>query len=132
MSVAASLKGIEEHKPRVLIDGGATHNLRNAGPNEYRKTRPVTVKLIGIADTLLHLPETFPAAYLKVYDPFITQCLGLSGALQHFDLAEMLGCSVPQLDKARLLESLVGYGFLTTAQYIADLFSVVSFLAGRP
>ena len=82
--------------------------------------------LIGIADTLLHLPETFPAAYLKVYDPIITQCLRLSGALQHFDLAEMLDCPVPQLDKARLSESLVGYGFLTTAQYIADLFSAVS------
>ena len=82
--------------------------------------------LIGIADTLLHLPETFPAAYLKVYDPIITQCLRLSGALQHFDLAEMLDCPVPQLDKARLSESLVGYGFLTTAQYIADLFFAVS------
>ena len=82
--------------------------------------------LIGIADTLLHLPETFPAAYLKVYDPIITRCLRLSGALQHFDLAEMLDCPVPQLDKARLSESLVGYGFLTTAQYIADLFSAVS------
>ena len=82
--------------------------------------------LIGIADTLLHLPETFPAAYLKVYDPIITQCLRLSGALQHFDLAEMLDCPVPQLDKARLSESLVGYGFLTTAQYIADLFSAAS------
>ena len=45
LSVAASLKGIEEHKPRGLIDGGATHNLRYAGPNEYRKARPVTVKL---------------------------------------------------------------------------------------
>ena len=68
--------------------------------------------LIGIADTLLHLPETFPAAYLKVYDPIITQCLRLSGALQHFDLAEMLDCPVPQLDKARLSESLVGTAFL--------------------
>ena len=65
--------------------------------------------LIGIADTLLHLPETFPAAYLKVYHPIITQCLRLSGALQHVDLAAMLDCPVPQLD-----------------QYIADLFSAVS------
>ena len=43
---------------------------------------------------------------------------------RHFDLAQMLDCPVPQLDKAR--QSLVGYGFLTTAQYIADLFSAVS------
>ena len=82
--------------------------------------------LIKIADTLLHLPETFPASYLKVYDPIIAQCLRLSGALQHVDLANMLACSVPQLDKARLSESLVGYGFLTTAQYIADLFFAVA------
>ena len=68
--------------------------------------------LIGIADTLLQLPETFLAAYLKVYDPIITQCLRLSGALQHFDLAEMLDCPVPQLDKARLSEFLVGMAFL--------------------
>ena len=51
---------------------------------------PEPAMLIGIADTLLHLPETFPAAYLKVYDPIITQCPRLSWALQHFDLADML------------------------------------------
>ena len=73
--------------------------------------------LIKIADTLLHLSETFLASYLKVYDPIIAQCLRLSGALQHVDLANMLACPVPQLDKARLSESLVGYGFLTTAVY---------------
>ena len=78
--------------------------------------------MIKIADTLLHLPETFPASYLKVYNPIIAQCLRLSEALQHVDLANVLACPVPQLDKARLSESLVGYGFLTTAQYIADLF----------
>ena len=94
----------------------------NGIPNQLQDSE----MLIGIADTLLHLPETFPAAYLKVYDPIITQCLRLSGALQHFDLAEMLDCPVLQLDKARLSESLVGYGFLTAAQYIADLFSAVS------
>ena len=67
--------------------------------------------LLGIADTLLHLPETFPAAYLKVYDPIITQCLRLSGALQHIDLADILSFQIPQLDKTRLSDSLVGYGF---------------------
>ena len=75
----------------------------NGVPNQLQDSD----MLIGIADTLLHLPETFPAAYLKVYDPIVTQCLRLSGALQHFDLAEMLDCPVPQLDKARLSESLV-------------------------
>ena len=56
--------------------------------------------LIGIADTLLHLPETFPAAYLKVYDPIITQkppaqvnlflvvcCLGGHSVLASFSVA---------------------------------------------
>ena len=33
--------------------------------------------LIKIADTLLHLPETFPASYPKVFDPIIAQCLRL-------------------------------------------------------
>ena len=41
--------------------------------------------LIQIADTLLHL---------KVYDLIIAQCLRLSGALQHVDLANMLACPV--------------------------------------
>ena len=86
--------------------------------------------LLGIADTLLHLPETFPAAYLKVYDPIITQCLRLSGALQHIDLADILSFQIPQLDKTRLSDSLVGYGFLTTAQYIADLFFAVADVPG--
>ena len=80
----------------------------NGIPNQLQNAE----MLIGIADTLLHLPETFPAAYLKVYNPIITQCLRLSGALQHFDLAKMLECPAPQLDKARLSESLVGMAFL--------------------
>ena len=65
--------------------------LLNGIPNQLQDPE----MLIGIADTLLHLP-TFPAAYLKVYDPIITQCLRLSGALQHFDLAEMLECPAPE------------------------------------
>ena len=47
----------------------------------------------------------------------------------HCSISTLLKCWIarsPQLDKARLSESLVGYGFLTTAQYIADLFSAVS------
>ena len=86
--------------------------------------------LLSIADTLLHLPEAFPAAYLKIYDPIITQCLRLSGALQHIDLADILSFQIPQLDKTRLSDSLVGYGFLTTAQYIADLFFAVADVPG--
>ena len=39
--------------------------------------------LLDIADTLLHLPETFPAAYLKIYDPIITQCATFRSATAH-------------------------------------------------
>ncbi|CAE7494271.1 RE1 [Symbiodinium natans] len=43
--LTASLKGISEDKPRGLVDGGASHNLRFAGPHEYKSARAVTVKL---------------------------------------------------------------------------------------
>ena len=82
--------------------------------------------LLEVADKLLHLPETFPAAYLQIYDPIIPICLKLSGALQYLDLETMLGSNAPQLDRASLMESIVGYGFLATAQYIADLFFAVA------
>ena len=78
-------------------------------PHQLQEPDP----LLGIADTLLHLPE-----------------LRLSGALQRIDLADILSCQVPQLDKTKLSDSVVGYGFLTTAQYIADLFFAVADVPG--
>ena len=86
--------------------------------------------LLEVADKLLHLPETFPASYLQLYDPLVPQCLKLSGSLQFIDLAAMLGSNAPQLDLASLKDSIVGYGFLTTAQYIADLFFAVADIPG--
>ena len=38
----------------------------------------------------------------------------------------MLGSNALQLDRASLMDSIVRYGFLTTAQYIADLFFAVA------
>ena len=84
--------------------------------------------LLEVADKLLHLPETFPAAYLQIYDPIIPICLKLSGAL--LDLEAMLGSNAPQLDRVSLMDSIVGYGFLATAQYIADLFFAVADIPG--
>ena len=86
--------------------------------------------LLEVADKLLHLPETFPASYLQLYDPLVPQCLKLSGSLQFIDLEAMLGSNAPQLDLASLKDSIVGYGFLTTAQYIADLFFAVADIPG--
>ena len=82
--------------------------------------------LLEVADKLLHLPETFPAAYLQIYEPIIPICLKHSGALQYLDLETMLGSNAPQLDRTSLMESIVGYGFLATAQCIADLFFAVA------
>ena len=56
--------------------------------------------------------------------------LATLGALQHIDLADILSFQIPQLDKTRLSDSLVGYGFLTTAQFIADLFFAVADVPG--
>ena len=42
--------------------------------------------LLEVADKLLHLPETFPAAYLQIYDPIIPICLKLSTAQYIADL----------------------------------------------
>ena len=59
-----------------------------------------------------------------------SECLKLSGSLQFVDLEAMLGSNAPQLDLASLKDSIVGYGFLTTAQYIADLFFAVADIPG--
>ena len=42
----------------------------------------------------------------------------------------MLGSNAPQLDRVSLTDSIVGYGFLTTAQYIADRFFAVADIPG--
>ena len=56
-----------------------------------------------VADKLLHLPETFPAAYLQIYDPIVPICLKLSRALQYLHLEAMLGSNAPQLDRVSLM-----------------------------
>ena len=108
------------------------NNFAHTGPTKIccKACRPTSEYLLEVADRLLHLPETFPASYLQLYDPLVPQCLKLSGSLQFIDLETMLGSNALQLDRASLQDSIVGNGFLTTAQYIADLFFAVADIPG--
>ena len=50
--------------------------------------------------------------------------------IEQLNLPTVLGTTAPQVSLASLQESLLGYGFLTMAQYIADLFFAVRDIHG--
>ena len=78
--------------------------------------------LLRVANQLLYLPDTFPAAYLQIYDPLLPTCLRIARTLEFLDLPKVLGSEAPQISLDSLQESIIGYGFLTTMQYVSDLF----------
>ena len=86
--------------------------------------------LLQVASQLLYLPNTFPASYLQIYDPILPMCLKIARTLEFLDLPKLLGSEAPQISLDCLQESIIGYGFLTTAQYIADLFFAVGDIQG--
>ena len=45
--------------------------------------------LLQVANQLLYLPDTFPAAYLQIYDPIIPACLKIPRALELLDLSTL-------------------------------------------
>ena len=84
--------------------------------------------LLEVANTLLYLPETFPASYLMLHSPLINSSTRLALALGFVPL-EFSPIRQTQ-DLENLQSSIVGYSFLTAAQHVADLFFAVRDIKG--
>ena len=103
---------------------------RTEGGPAYKSASALLWRALDEGLQLLYLPDTFPASYLQIYDSILPTCLKVARPRELLDLPSVLGCNAPQLSLENLQESIIGYGFLTAAPYIADLFFAVSDIPG--